>query len=163
MAKYTSKPEFIACVEETHAEFLEIADSIPSSRYGEPGVWGDAWTIKDLFAHLTEWEQMFLTWFRSDAPVLPAPGYKWNETRRLNRDIWKKHARTSWKRVRESFDGSYAEMLELMKGLSETQLLTPGHFAWTKKHPLTTYLGPNTCNHYRVATKILKRWKREGQ
>jgi hypothetical protein len=34
-------------------------------------------------------------------------------------------------------------------------------FAWTGKNPLTTYLGANTCSHYRTATKILKRWLRE--
>jgi hypothetical protein len=33
-------------------------------------------------------------------------------------------------------------------------------FASTGKNPLTTYLGANTCSHYRTATKILKRWLR---
>jgi hypothetical protein len=127
-------------------------------------VWGDGWTIKDLVAHLAEWHVMFLRWYREGAdgrtPVMPAEGYKWNETRKLNHDIHAKHENASWKRVLGMFEDSYAEVLALAGGLSERELLTPGHFAWTKKYPLATYLGPNSASHYRFAIKTLKKWQR---
>jgi hypothetical protein len=162
--KYASKKDLIDQIESEHAALLAIVESIPRSRYAEAGVWGEGWTIKDLLAHLTEWEQMFLCWYRDGLadrqPAMPAEGYKWSELPRLNREIWRKHRRTSWKRVREAFDRSYEEILSLGKSLSQRQLLTPGVFPWTKKHPLTTYLGANTCSHYRAAIRILKRWSR---
>ena len=130
-----------------------------------PGVWGDDWTAKDLFAHLTEWEQMFLGWYRDGLagrkPSLPAPGFRWNETPRLNRAIWRKHRHASWPSVRRRFDASYVEILTLAESLPEEALLAPGSFAWTKANPLVTYLGANTASHYRTATKILKRWLRQ--
>ncbi len=160
--RFTTKQELIQSIENEHRTFVLLASSIPKSRYRERGVWGDDWSIKDLFAHLTEWEQMFLRWYREGAggthPALPAPGYKWNQTPELNQAIWHKHHRKSIKRVLEEFDSSYEEILSLVRALPAKKLLTPGLFTWTGKHPLATYLSPNTCSHYRAATRILKRW-----
>jgi hypothetical protein len=160
--KFTTRRELIDKIEAEHRAFLELAHSIPGKRYREAGVWGDGWTVQDLFAHLTEWEQMFLRWYREGSeggsPALPAPGYKWNQTPALNRAIQRKHGRKSLRKVLEAFDASYEEILSLARELTPKQLLTPGVFAWTGKHPLTTYLAPNTCNHYRAAARILKRW-----
>jgi hypothetical protein len=165
--RFASKPELLQKIETQHEAFVDLLRQIPRSRYREEGVWGDGWTILDLLAHLTEWEQMFLGWYRAGLdggkPALPAPGFKWNQTPALNQAIWQKHHRRSIQSVLEEFELSYAEILSLARGLSSDDLLTPGRFAWTGKHPLSTYLGPNSCSHYAVATRILKRWmKREG-
>jgi hypothetical protein len=163
--KFASKRDLIESVQFEHDELLKLLGSIPRRRYAEGGVWGDGWSIKDLFAHLAEWHEMFLQWHRrgvaGETPAMPAEGYKWNQTPVLNRAIWQKRKDESWKKVRADFDKSYAEVLSLAKKLSERQLLTPGYFAWTKRHPLTSYLAPNTCMHYRTASKILKRWLRQ--
>lgn len=160
--RFTSKREFVESVEQERQTFVEILRSVPRSRYREAGVWGDGWTIRDLLAHLTEWEQMFLGWYRAGRsgghPILPAPGFKWNETPRLNQAIWGKHRSKSTRQITDEFDASYREMCSLIQQVSQEELLMPGHFAWTGKYPLTTYLAPNTCSHYRFATKILKRW-----
>ncbi|MHC5004776.1 MAG: ClbS/DfsB family four-helix bundle protein [Planctomycetota bacterium] len=162
--KYASKQALIDRIESEHERFVDLAATIPVARYREEGVWGEGWTVKDLFAHLAEWEQMFLHWYREGAagrtPSLPAEGYSWKQLPALNREIWKRHRRSSWKRVHEAFERSYLEILALAKGLDEEALLRPGHFAWTGKHPLVTYLGPNTASHYSAATRILKRWLR---
>ena len=160
--RFKSKREFLENVESEHQSFVELLETIPRSRYREGGVWGNGWNIQDLLAHLTEWEQMFLGWYRvgrdRGQPILPAPGFKWNETPRLNQAIWHKHRLKSAKKALKEFDTSYQEVLVLIVCLSEQELLTPGHFAWTGKYPLTTYLAPNTCSHYRFATRVLKRW-----
>jgi len=53
----------------------------------EPGVVGE-WSVKEVLAHLVEWEQMVVGWYRvghgGEVPELPAPGYKWNQTPPLN-------------------------------------------------------------------------------
>ena len=160
--RYDSKKELIEDIEKEHQMFLDLVRSIPKSRYSEAGVWGDNWSIKDLLAHLTEWEQMFLSWYRvgieGDRPALPSKGYKWNQTPALNRAIWDKHRRRSVGDVLADFETSYQEIFSLARELSPKELLAPGHFTWTGKNPLTTYLGANTTSHYRTATKILKRW-----
>ncbi len=165
--KYASKQEFVDRIEREHACFVELSKTLPRDLMTKPGAWGEDWNIKDLFAHLTEWEQMFLIWYRDGLagiqPDMPATGYKWNETRRLNNDIWKKYKSKSWKRVSEDFDASYDEVHALALSLSEKELLSTGIFAWTTKYPLTTYFGANTCSHYSVATKILRRWLKKNE
>ena len=166
--KFSSKKELLEDIRTEHEKLMTLAGSIPQKRYKEEGVWGDDWTIKDLFAHLTEWHEMFLGWHRQglagEEPAMPAPGYKWGQTPALNRAIQQKHKNESWKKVRAEFDQSYEEVLSLTRKLTEKQLLTPGYFAWTKKHPVTAYLAPNTRMHYRTAAKILKRWlKQQGK
>ena len=163
--KFESKRELVDSIEHEHETFVQLAGCIPRGRYGEGGVWGECWTIKDLFAHLTAWEQMFLGWYRQGtagrAPMMPAEGYKWSQLPSLNRVIREKNKDRSWRSVRTEFDRSYQEILALTRELSEGELLSPGLFGWTGRHPLTTYLAPNTCSHYRTATKILKRWLRK--
>lgn len=164
--RFPSKKEFVESVVEGHQAIIDLVQSVPRSQLREAGVWGDGWTILDLLAHLSEWEQMFLGWYKvgkdGKHPILPAPGFKWNETPRLNHVIWDKHRLKSARQILDVFDASYREILMLIRSLSEAELLTPGHFAWTGKYPLTTYLAPNTCSHYRFATKILKRWLKGG-
>jgi len=162
--KFASKDELIESIENEHRKFAELVSSIARDRYLEAGVWGDGWNIRDLLAHLTEWEQMFLIWFREGRagkrPDLPAKGYKWNQTPALNQAIWDKHRRRSVTEVLADFETSYQEIFSLAQELTPEELLIPGYFVWTGKNPLTTYLGANTTSHYRTATKILERWLR---
>ena len=163
--KYASKRDLVDDIEAQHQTLVELADSVPRSRYKEAGVWGNDWTVHDLFAHLTEWEQMFLRWFREGRdggkPALPAPGFKWNETPRLNLEIQQKHRKKSTKAALQAFEASYEEILSVARGLTDADLFTPGKFAWTGKNGLISYLGANTASHYRTASKILKRWLRQ--
>ena len=162
--KFGSKEELVGSIETEHRRFVELVRSIPRERYLEEGVWGDRWNVRDLLAHLTEWEQMFLTWYRvgleCGRPELPAKGYKWNQTPALNQAIWKKYRHKPVEGVLAEFETSFEEIFLLAQELSEKELLTPGYFTWTRKNPLTTYLGANTTSHYRTATKILKRWSK---
>lgn len=162
--KFKSKRELVERIEREHAAFVELASSIPVRRRREPGVWGEGWNVADLYAHLAEWNRMLLRWVADDragrTPQLPAPGFKWNQTPALNREIQRRFARRSAARLIAEFDATYVEALALVKGLSEAELLEPGRFAWTGKLPLASYVAPNTCSHYAVARKILTRWLR---
>jgi hypothetical protein len=162
--RYRSKRDLLAAIEREHRTLVDLLATVPPARYREAGVWGDGWTVNDLLAHLTEWEQMFLRWYREGrrggTPAMPAPGYRWNETPRLNRDLQRIHRAASVRRVRERFDRSYRQILALARRLSPADLLVPGRMTWTGKLPLSAYLGPNSASHYRFATRVLRRWLR---
>ena len=162
--KFRTKDELLAAIEREHATFVELVESLPAARRTEAGAWGDGWTVKDLLAHLTEWERMLLGWYRQGrdggSPALPAPGYKWNETPRLNADIQRRYETASWRRVRADFDRSYEEILKLAQELDERELFEPGRHPWTGKLPLMTYVAANTSSHYRTASRILRRFRR---
>ena len=166
--KYISKQELIDDIEGEFSRLLAVLDVVPEHRYRDAGVWGEEWTINDLVAHLTEWHRLFLGWHRAglrgESPQMPAPGYGWNETPRLNRAIWRKHKGRPTGELWEELQSSHAEVLGLAQSLSPEQLLSPGQFAWTGRNALVTYLGANTASHYRFAIRVLKRWRRsEGR
>lgn len=164
--RYESKADLLEDIQREHDALLVMLADIPAERLGEPGVWGDDWTVHDLVAHLAEWHALFLRWHEvgtsGKPPQMPAPGYKWNETPRLNRAIQAKHRLRPFEGVRRDFATTYEEVLGLARSLSEDQLLRPGHFAWTRKNALVTYLGANTASHYRFAKKVLRRWLKES-
>ena len=162
--RYQSKEALIQDIRTEHDALLARLKEIPNSRWRDQGVWGDGWTVSDLVAHLAEWQRMFLRWYedglKGTVPEMPAPGYKWNETPRLNRAIWQKHRSRPQAVVMADFDSGYRSILQIVETLSAEQLLMPGPFAWTGRHPLSTYLGPNTASHYRFAIKAIKRWQK---
>lgn len=164
--RYTTKKAFLADIEKEHAILIANLEQIPQSRLKEPGVWGKGWTVNDLIAHLAEWQSMFLSWYADGQtgikPQMPAPGFKWSETPRLNVTIWEKHKRRAPAKVRADYDAGYAKILALTKSLSEKELLMPGAFAWTGKNALVTYLSANSASHYRFANKVLKRWMKSS-
>ncbi len=166
IVKYASKEALLSSIESEYETLRALVDSLPARLYREPGVWGDAWTITDLIAHLAEWQRMFLRWFNdglaAKQPEMPAPGYKWNETPRLNRAIRERHRDRLFADVNAELEHSHAEILALVRSLSPNQLLESGHFAWTGRNPLATYLGANTASHYRFAVRVLERWLRKA-
>ena len=165
--RYGSKQALLDDIRTEHDLLCARLVEIPTSRWSDLGVWGDGWTLSDLVAHLAEWQYMFLRWYddglRGATPQMPASGYKWSETPRLNRTIWEKHRSRSPAAVQADFDSGYTRIAQIVTALSPEQLLEPGYFEWTGKHSLTTYLGPNTASHYRFANKVIKRWLKSGE
>jgi len=168
--KHSSKEELLACIEREHHALMALLGEVPRVRYKEPGVWGNGWTVHDVVTHLTEWQQMLLRWFDEGRdghrPEMPAPGFKWNETPALNRAIQQRHADEPVGAALNKFETSCETLHALARELKPSELLEPGHFAWTGKLPLMTYFAANTCSHYHFASKVLKRWmkgqKRSG-
>lgn len=159
--RYASKGDLLIDIRAQHDSLSAHLDEIPGVRYTEKGVWGENWTLKDLIAHLAEWQRMLLSWFE-DGPM-PAKGYKWNETPKLNRMIGSKHRTRSLAAVRRDFETGYRQIVARVESLSEEQLFAPGHFSWTRQNALVTYVGANTASHYRFAIRVIKRWLRRRQ
>jgi hypothetical protein len=160
--RYRSKQALLDDIRTEHDLLCARLAEIPQVRWHELDVWGDGWTLSDLVAHLAEWQRLFLGWYedglRGATPKMPAAGYKWSQTPGLNRAIWEKHRSRSRAAVQADFDSGYRRIVQIVQVLSPEQLLESGHYEWTGKHPLTTYIGPNTASHYRFATKMIRRW-----
>jgi hypothetical protein len=160
--KYDSKEALVQDIEREYAALVTVLDGIPVPDYREAGVWGDGWTVNDLIAHLSAWHRLFLGWHRDGlagrTPAMPAQGYRWNETPRLNHDIWRRHKDRPTDELRAELESTHGQALHLARELSEAQILEPGAFAWTGRNALVTYLGANTASHCRFAQKVLKRW-----
>jgi hypothetical protein len=163
--RYQSKQGLLDDIRTVHDQLCARLAGIPKTRWREQGVWGDGWTLADLVAHLAEWQHLFVEWYedglRGATPQMPAPGYRWNETPRLNRAIWRKHRSRSPAAVQADFDSGFRRIVQIGESPSPGQLLESGSYPWTGKHPLATYMGPNTASHYRFAINVIKRWLKD--
>jgi hypothetical protein len=117
--------------------------------------------VKDVLAHLSEWEQMVLGWYkagrRGQVPHTPAEGFSWGQLPALNQQIYEKHRDRPLDDVLKQFRASYRQMLKAVQGLSEEDLFTPGRYAWAKKNTLGAYITSCTSSHYRWARTEMRK------
>jgi hypothetical protein len=132
------------------------------------GVTRGGWSVKDILAHLVEWQRMNLDWYaagvRGEKPVIPAPGYTLRELPRLNEDIYRKHHRRPLAAVLEDYRSYHERVLDLIESLPDTDLVTMHRFSWTgPSWTLSDYLRASTSAHYLWARTRIRRWWRASQ
>jgi uncharacterized protein (TIGR03083 family) len=150
----------LTAIEKERGALETLLEALTDEQVTDPGVVGD-WSVKDVLAHLIEWEQMCLGWheagLRGETPEIPAPGFKWNQTPQLNQHIYEKHRDRPLDEVLEQFQASHREILAVIQGLSNKELFTAGQFAWTKKNTLGAYMVSATSSHYLWARKEIRK------
>jgi len=128
----------------------------------------DDWRIVDLLVVRTRWAEMVVEWIeagrRGEVPETPAPGYKWKETPRLNRDIIAAAPkRRAWKATKEAFVASHDAVLEAVDGLSKRELERVGVFEWADKWPVLRWISISTTTGYVSARKYIRKVLREQE
>ena len=128
-----------------------------------PGVI-DNWSLKDVLAHLIEWEQKFIEWYhagvRGEVPETPAPGYSWRELDQVNRQIFEKHHRRPARDILEEFQTSYRQMMATIEIISEEELFSSGIYQWTGPATLAEYVAGCGYEHYDWAKEHVIKWKK---
>ena len=129
------------------------------------GVTRGGWSVKDVLAHLVEWQQMNLDWYaagmRGEKPAIPAPGFSLRELPRLNEAIYRKHHRRSLDSVLQDYTLYHDRILALIRALPDADLVTLKRFSWTgPSWTLSDYLRASTAAHYLWARTRIRRWWR---
>ena len=129
------------------------------------GVTRGGWSVKDVLAHLVEWQRMNLDWcaagLRGEKPAIPAPGYTLRELPRLNEAIYRKHRRRSLRAVLQDYRTYHERVVEIIDTPSDADLVTLGRFSWTgPSWTLSDYLRAATAAHYLWARTRIRRWRR---
>jgi hypothetical protein len=122
----------------------------------------NGWSIKDILAHLVEWEQRFLGWYRIGlrgvVPEVPAPGLGWDQLDVLNQRIYQENHDRPLADVMADFRASYREVLQTVRAIPEAEMFDSNRFAWTGDGNLVGYIMANTANHYRWAKRLIREW-----
>ena len=165
MPRPTTKEQLLAQMHKEHEALVKYIDTLTPEQmaYTHPVT---KWAVKDALAHLTEWEQMCLGWYkaglRGQSPPLPAQGFNWAQLPTLNQQIYEKHRDRPLVQVLKQFRASYRQMLKTVEALSEQDLFTPGRYAWTKKNTLGAYFVSATSSHYHWALKEARKCVKKG-
>ena len=163
MPRPTTKNALLETIEVERNALEQLLDELSPDQMEESGVVGE-WSVKDVLAHLLEWEQMVLRWhsagLKGKVPVTPAEGFNWAQLPQLNQQIFEKHHDRPLADIQKEFKASFRKMLKIIQGLSDEDLFRRGRYAWTKNNTLGAYFISNTSSHYHWAkTNIKKGWK----
>lgn len=125
----------------------------------------DDWSVKDLLAVRAWWTTRVINWIeagcRGELPVVPAEGYRWGDTPRLNDEIVRKARRESYRAIRERLQSGFERVIATIDALDDRQLLGVGEFEWAGKYSLSRWISINTTRQYTTARTFIRRALRE--
>src|SRR5512134_1870441 len=103
MGRRLRKQDLLAEIRVERAALDQTLALLTPRQMTMPGVTRGGWAVKDVLAHLVEWQQMNLNWYaaglKGEKPAIPAPGFTLRELPRLNAMIYRKHHRRSLQAV----------------------------------------------------------------
>jgi hypothetical protein len=160
MSRPLNKTQLLAAIQKEYIvleKFLALLTPQQLAFSAAPG----AWAVKDVLAHLYEWQQMFFTWYETgllgEMPAVPAPGYKWNQLPALNQAIYEKYYGLPLDEVLKMFRASHQKTVQFMEEIPDSNLAMPGLYPWMNQNTLMSYLNSITAAHYVWALKEAKK------
>ena len=159
MTRPTSKAQLTAEIAKEYRALEGDLAVLSPARMTAPGVVGE-WSVKDVIAHLYEWEQMCLRWYeagkRGETPKTPSDEFTWRQTPELNQQIYQKHRSRPLEEVMQMFRAAHQQMVDAVREMSEEELFAPKRYAWTRTSTLGSYVTSATCSHYAWARKEIR-------
>lgn len=113
----------------------------------------DAWSLKDVLAHVTSWDRHLIAWLdaddRGERPDLPQPsGLTDEEVDRFNAASLASFRDRPLADVLAESRASFADLLARAESLPEDALLISGRYPWTGERPLWFYFAADSFWHY---------------
>jgi len=135
MGKRLRKQELLSEIKRERTALDDTLAPLTPRQMTRAGVTRGGWSVKDVLAHLIEWQQMNLDWYaagrRGEKPAMPAPGFTLRELPRLNEMIYRKHHRRSLQAVLRDYRSYHERVVALIEALPDTDLVTLERFCWT--------------------------------
>jgi len=164
MPRPTNKKQLLTAMQSEHEALEKALETLtPEAMTATSRV--TKWSIKDVLAHLSAWEDMCLGWYtaglQGKTPALPAEGFNWAQIPALNKQIMEKHRDRSLEEILKQFRATYRRMLKTVGGIGEADMFTPGRYAWTNKNAMATYFISSSSSHYNWARKEVRKCLKE--
>lgn len=163
---YSSKEELMETIHTKYmlldGEFEDIDNSQKDLR--KPGV--DK-TPAEIIAYQLGWLHLVMGWDQEERegrdPVMPSPGYKWNQLGGLYQSFYDQYAGASLAELREFFRVTEGQWLDWISTLSEEELFTQGIRKWTgskENWPLARWIHINSAAPFTSFRAKIRKWKK---
>ena len=120
-----------------------------------------AWSVKDILAHLADWEAHMPVWIeaaRRGEPVNEIePGLKWGEFEAFNQRIYERHRNQTLAEVLGYFHQVHQEFMAMVNAMPDEELLKPGFYRFIGKGPVYNWLSQYAA-HDRWAKTHIRKW-----
>jgi hypothetical protein len=162
MATIATKEALLEAIHTARSQLEKKFSKLSPKQMTWPGSMDD-WSVKDILAHLVDWEQRFIGWYQAglqgEIPETPAPGMTWRELPKLNKLIYERYRDRPLEDVLQDFHDSYNKVLKLVEDMSDEEIFTKGFYAWTGNSSLETWIAANTYKHYNWARRQIRTTK----
>jgi hypothetical protein len=156
-----NKDELLAAIKRDRAALEALVARVPDSRMTEPALVG-GWSVKDVLAHITAWEQLALKWIKENKREELTWGANNDEqVNTLNAKLYAENLDRPLKEVREQSKHSYEQMLAAVEWLSDQDLAAKP--TWAPGAETWQIISANSDDHYREHIEQLSRWLGQPQ
>jgi hypothetical protein len=125
MPHYTIKETLLDAIRDARTRLEKKFSKLTPEQMIWPGSM-DNWSVKDILAHLVDWEQRLISWYqaglRGEVPETPAPGMSWRDLPALNQEGYERHREKPLDNVMELFHRSYQDTLKLVESMNEDEI-----------------------------------------
>lgn len=129
-----------------HARLEALLAGIPDEQFVRPGALGE-WSVKDMLAHITFWEQRLIAYINGARESLIQPGEDEQAgIDRINAGVLAANRDRPLAEVRAAFDASYQQTLALVETLGDDDLAN---------EELSGLVAGDTFEHYREHIEML--------
>jgi hypothetical protein len=152
MDEVHSKDELIRLAIEGRDDFAKKIARISPEQMMIPGVTG-VWSVKDIIAHIVEWETLMQKWldmiiYERKIPVHLAGKEQPNWVDPVNEQIYKKHKDLSLDEVKLAFGENKQVLFDYIRKLPEEALFDSSKYFYRENLPLWHIVAANTHWHY---------------
>ena len=148
MADRMTKVDLQDAIQSGRLEFDTLLNSIPKDKLEDP-LLDNGWSVKDTIMHIVSWEQRLIGWVNAaaqgDEPVLPAPGYTWDQMDELNEQTYLQQKHRGLQDILASFHASL-NLIFLALERFDDETLNSKYLG--EDSLLWRYFAENTYEHY---------------
>jgi hypothetical protein len=141
-------------------------DRLTSDEMLQPGV-VKGWSVKDVLAHLYDWEARLSVWLeaarRGEAAGCPDPEFTWRQIDQLNERIYLTHRDQPLDSVLQAFHETHRQFIQLVEAMPEDEMLTPAYYPFTGKASIFDWLHGFAAHDLWGKTKIRLWLKSQGR
>lgn len=153
MEQPNGKSAIIERIHASHAALVSALERFDADTMTTPGVNG-AWSIKDMLAHITWWEQHLLRRLRTGRDDVYDGATDITEGRRrtdeANARVFAESQALPLTEILASFQASYDELLATLDAMSDEEL---------RRDEIAEPVGFDTYGHYPEHTRMLEQWR----
>lgn len=132
----------------------------------QPGV-VKSWSVKDVLAHLNDWEARMLVWLeaarRGKLAGCPDPDFTWRQIDQLNERIYLAHRDQPLDSVLQAFRDTHRQLMQVAEAMPEDEMLTRAYYAFTETASIYDWL-KGFANHDLWGKTKIRQWlKSQGR
>jgi hypothetical protein len=161
MSEKVTKESLLTLIQTEHEKLVETLSQLREDQLTLQGVEGE-WSVKDLLAHITVWEERMIRWLevtlKGETPEMLPAGLTWDDLDQWNHQSYIDLIEKPLEEVILDFNRVYEEALAAVKDAPEDELIDPNRFPWREGKPLWEMVADNMHWHYSEHDKTIQAW-----